>query len=272
MQVPRFATGSRTLASGHLGRPLFEFRVRGDQLPVILILWQLDEATGPVGAYVRRYIFADESGNFDFTKKPDATRYFAVGTVTVDGDQRREDLNQELSAVKYQLANAGQDVLGHFHATVDRQVVRDAVYKVLISNDVRLDVTVLDKRKAQPHIRSTDARFYQHAWWFHFNRIAWGLSNVSELVVVASSLGTRKKSNTFRDTIEDVMQQKCPSTLKRRLLWWRDESDHCLQAADYMLWAVTRDMERNDPRSRALISNQIDSCFEPFANGTTLHY
>lgn len=221
---------------------------------------------------VRRYIVVDESGHFDLGSRPGATRYLAVGTVTVDGDDRRETLMQALSREKYALAKKGEDVKGHLHATEDRQVVRDRVYQVLLEHDVRGDVTLLDKPTAQPHLRETDETFNQYARYFHCNRIAWGLARVDELVVVASSLGTTRREATFRRGLEDVMDQKCPEDVARRLLWWRDESDHCLQAADYLLRAVTREKERGDGRSRQLVERQIDPVFEPFSSGTTLYY
>lgn len=221
---------------------------------------------------VRRYTVVDERGNVDLGSRPGATRYLAGGTVTVDGDDRRETLMQALSREKYALANRGEDVQGHFHATEDRQVVRDRVYQVLLEHDVHVDVTLLDKPTAQPRLRETDETFSQYARYFQVNRIARGLAGVDELVVVASSLETKRRESTFRRGLEDVMDQKCPEDVARRLLWWRDESDHCLEAANYLLRAVTREKECRDGRSRLLVERQIDSVFEPFSSGTTLYY
>lgn len=90
--------------------------------------------------------------------------------------------------------------------------------------------------------------------------------------MVGSSLGAKRREAAFRRGLEDVMDQKCPEDVARRLLWWRDESDHCLEAADFLLRAVTREKERGDGRSRLLVERQIDSVFEPFSSGTTLYY
>lgn len=221
---------------------------------------------------MRRYIFADESGNFDFKTGNGASRYFAVGTVTIDGDHARSELNRKLSDLKYDMANRGVPVDGWFHATTDKQAVRDEVFKLLVAEGVHVDVTVLDKRKAMPRIRQTDEQFYKYAWHFHFNKIQWDLAGVTELVVVGASLGTKKRVTAFRAAIEDVVGQRLPATIARRVVSWRDEADHCLQAADYMLWAVTRDIEQNDDRARKQIDGHVSSCFQPFLYGPTLYY
>jgi hypothetical protein len=46
-------------------------------------------------------------------------------------------------------------------------------------------------------------------------------------------------------------------------------SDPCLQAADYLTWAVQRKYERDDSRSYDLIEPLIRSEFEPFSTGDT---
>jgi len=67
------------------------------------------------------FIFIDESGNFDFS--PKGTKYFilsAVSTLNPLGKERLEE-------IKYDLMKNGTN-LEYFHATEDRQVVRNQVY------------------------------------------------------------------------------------------------------------------------------------------------
>jgi len=45
----------------------------------------------------------------------------------------------------------------------DEQQIRDRVFDVLKPHGFRIDATILEKRRAQPQIRTTDERFYQYA-------------------------------------------------------------------------------------------------------------
>lgn len=58
-----------------------------------------------------------------------------------------------------------------FHATNDDQAVRDEVFKVLSGHPFQLDVTLLEKSKAQPQTRTDDATFYKYAWYYHLKKL-----------------------------------------------------------------------------------------------------
>ena len=53
---------------------------------------------------MRKYIYADEAGNFDFSNKPGGSRYFILTTVLIE-DHRIEsellDLRRELVVRRY---------------------------------------------------------------------------------------------------------------------------------------------------------------------------
>jgi hypothetical protein len=48
-----------------------------------------------------------------------------------------------------------------FHATDDDWPTRNLVLKVIEQHDLSIDTTILEERKAQPHIRHTNERFYK---------------------------------------------------------------------------------------------------------------
>lgn len=217
-----------------------------------------------------RYGFSDESGNFDFTTGPSASKYFAVGTLLVDSEDERRSLVADMDALKYELLLHDAPVDGCFHASEDRQAVRDRVFEVLLDHNFVVDTTLLDKRKAHPKVRSDDAMFYRYAWYFHFNRIGWRLCDGDRLQLVTASLGTKKKRGVFHRQVQEVVAQKCK--VRHMESCWRDETDYCLQAVDYCLWAVTRYFERDDRRSLDIIEPKIGSMFQPFSSGNTLYY
>ncbi len=108
----------------------------------------------------RIHVFADESGNFDFSSSPGATRYFVLTTVSFFDDRQA---CADLEALRYQFAWDQEKPLGPFHATEDRQAVRDRVFSAIEPHQFRVDATILEKRKAEPSIRPTDEEFYRYA-------------------------------------------------------------------------------------------------------------
>jgi hypothetical protein len=102
-----------------------------------------------------RYVFADEAGNFDFSRGPGASRYCWV------------------------------------------------------------DATILEKSKAQPHLRS-EAHLYKMAWYLHFKYLARRIDASDRLFVAASSLGTKKARGALH--AEDPKRVRCLAARRHQLL------------------------------------------------------
>jgi hypothetical protein len=216
----------------------------------------------------RVYIFADEGGDLVF-KPPGngVSRYFTIGTVTMADCS----VGAELLRLRRELAWSGS-ILPAFHATTDKQRVRDRVFKVLAQADFRLDATILDKRKAQDHLRADPLYFFQEAWYLHAKWIAPRVVRpADELLVVASSLQINRKKKAAAYAVRDVVSQVSP-TARSHVAFWPASNDPCLQAADYATWAIQRKYESGDTRSYDLISSKIKSEFQPFLVGTKVYY
>lgn len=224
----------------------------------------------------KKYLFADESGNFDFRcheQFTGPTKYFAVGTLMIVGQDNMKALQQDLFDLRYTLAQNGTPHHEPFHATTDPQHVRNAVFDVLKDHAFLVDVTILEKAKALPRLRVTDPQFYKVAWYYHFKWFADRyFQGDDELMVVSAGLGTKRTKKAFRASIEDVVSQCAPYTVNRRFGHWDSATDPCLQAADYVLWAVMRDVERGDNRSRELIKDKVSSVYDLWRVGNLYHY
>jgi hypothetical protein len=219
----------------------------------------------------RAYVFADEFGNFDFSRNQGASRYYAVGTVTLFDDEPAA-LRHALHELRTRLAWKGIGLDSAFHATTDRQDIRDEVYKVLLQHPLRIDVTILEKSKAQPHTRKDEPTFYKFAWYYHLKHLAARRLQANDrLLLSAAELGTRKKRAAFRAALQDVCAQ-CAFHLSHQVAFWPFHSEPCLGAADYALWAVMRKWERGDPRSHDLIQHQVGTQFDLWAVGTVHYY
>jgi len=217
----------------------------------------------------RVYVFGDEAGDFVF-KPPDPpsiSRYFVIGTVTM-GDCKVGD---ELLDLRRELAWNGL-VLDGFHATSDKQRVRDRVFDLLASASFRFDATVLDKTKTRPYLQQDPLRFYKTAWYLHFKYVAPRVArSLDELMVVASSLRIKRQKQAIHRAVRDVVSQVSPTAVFQTA-FSPAACDPCLQVADYMTWAVQRKFERADRRSYDLVAHNISSVYQPFGMSSESYY
>src|SRR3990170_7018650 len=142
----------------------------------------------------RVYVYGDEAGNFYFSRNNGASLYFILTTVSLVDHQVGVDLLE----LRRRLTWDGVDLPGAFHATTDKQAVRDKVFDVLASHNFRVDATIFEKPKAQPQVRVTNERFYKYAWYYHMKYVTPKvIGRADQLMVVAASIGTHKKRSMF---------------------------------------------------------------------------
>lgn len=223
------------------------------------------------------FVYADEAGDFNFSRDTRASKYFLLTTVTVDDctvASRLLELRRALAWKGQSLSDQG------FHASEDLQAVRDEVFSVIAEHDFRIDATLLEKSKAEPdkvrpetHQRgSINTRFYKYAWYYHFKHIGPIIAKECDrLHVTAASIGTKKQRSIFDDALHDVVDQSLKNT-RYRASFWPAAIDPCLQVADYCCWAIQRKWEREDLRSYDLISDKIKTEFDLFGSGSRHYY
>ncbi len=206
----------------------------------------------------RVHLFADESGNLDFSGK--GSRYFILTSITV-ADFR---IGDHLLTLRRDMGWRDIPLSDALHATTDAQSVRDEVFAMLADHEFRVDATVLEKANAHLHLRQDEVRFYRTAWYLHMKYIAPRIVRPDdELFVVGASLGSRKQRDLFRDAISDVVWQTTRTTIFKTAAW-AAACEPCLQVADYCSWAIQRKWERDDLRSYVLIRDKIATEFQAF--------
>ncbi len=214
------------------------------------------------------YIYADESGNFDFSPRNGASRFFLLTTVVINARAIEPDLLE----LRRQLAWDGLSLTGGFHASEDNQIVRNRVFGILGKHDFRIDTTILEKRKAEPQIRATDMQFYKFAWFSHMRQVAPRVVSPSDsLLVVAASIGNKREQTALISDLQDVMNQTSPTSAVKTAMW-QATSDPCLQVADYCSWAIFRKWERSDTRAYEIIADKIGLENDLFSSGNTFYY
>jgi hypothetical protein len=154
-----------------------------------------------------RYVFADEAGNFDFSRRSGASRYFILCTIT----STHCEIGDALLSLRRDLGWRGLHLDRVFHATEDPQPVRDEVFALLAGMDCSVDATILEKSKAQEHLKD-QAQLYKMAWYLHFKKLVWHMSSSDRLFVAASSLGTKKARHALHAAVDEVVLQLSRAT------------------------------------------------------------
>jgi hypothetical protein len=111
-----------------------------------------------------KYLFADEAGDLNFT--PKSSRYFIVTTVSMNDFYP----GIALLNLRHELAHEEMPELWEsgFHATEDKQPIRDRVYQLISGLDIHIDSVILDKTKTYKRIANNEHYFYQLAWHLLF--------------------------------------------------------------------------------------------------------
>jgi len=152
----------------------------------------------------RAHVFSDEAGCFAFARNARASKFFLVCTVTVDDCI----IGDSLQALRRDMVWRGVPVQEEFHATEDKNEIREEVYSFLAKQSFRVDATLLEKAKAQPQTRHTTDRFYKYAWYFHFKHVGpLLLRDKTELMITAAALGTKKGHAVYTSAVNEIMQQ-----------------------------------------------------------------
>ena len=94
------------------------------------------------------YLFLDESGNLDFTDS--GSRYYCFGTLAT---RDPSGLDFALTKLRYEMIEEGLE-LEVFHATEDRQAVRDRVFGVLTKvGGFEFDAVIVEKCKTDSSLQ-----------------------------------------------------------------------------------------------------------------------
>lgn len=202
----------------------------------------------------RIYIFSDESGDSQFGTTG-ASRHFILVTIT----SLNCDFGHRLLDLRRELAWRGLGLNEEWHATENPDKIRGSVFDALSKCDFIADATIFEKTKVPEYYRTPPERFYEFAWYWHFSEIAkQTVDPGDELFVVSASIGTKKTRKLFHLAVGNAVGPHIPGVMFRTA-HWRDDSDPCLIAADYVAWAIYRRNELLMPHYYNTIKDRIRS-------------
>lgn len=206
----------------------------------------------------RLYIFIDESGNFDFSER--GTRHFVLTAVSSFTPLHRRTA---LMHLRYELLAQDHDQ-EFFHATEDKQFVRNEVFRILAQlADIDIDAVIARKQEIRGLMRFDDALYgtMLHCLLSNiFHRHEAG--DVKDIVVVVGALFTGRKREFILKRLK--VQLKQMTTKPYRIYFHRVIADLNCQMADYCGWAIYVAFERNEARPLGAIKHLIRNKFQVF--------
>jgi hypothetical protein len=215
------------------------------------------------------YVFLDEAGDSNFSVS--GTKFFTITAVT---KTRPFFLDDPITSLKYDLIEMGLDI-EYFHASEDRQAVRDRVFAIVSSNlrDFRIDSLIVEKRKTGPTLQILE-RFYPKMIGYLIRYVLEprNLKDYTEVIVITDSIPVSRKREAVEKAVKQTLSRMLPAGTKYRILHHASKSCVSLQVADYCSWAIFRKWERGDSRSYELIRAGIRSEFNIFRSGSRYYY
>jgi len=217
-------------------------------------------------------IFIDESGNFDFS--PNGTKYFILTAVSTT------DCPALLSGclrLRHRIAAGGLD-LEEFHATEDRQVVRDQMFGLLEEHVAHrcftIDAIIARKNRANPSIRD-ETVFYPRLLkillrWIFCHRTD---DEVDRINVWAARIGTKKKRVSFEKAVKSYLANELEAGVIPYDVFMHSSVSHpMLQVADYCCWSINRKWKDGDLRPYSKLQSAVLTEFDVFLSGKKEYY
>ena len=160
------------------------------------------------------YIFLDEGGDLDFSSS--GTKYF---TLTGLSKERPFEAYKSLNELKYDQIESDTEI-EYFHASEDRQVVRDAVFNIINSHldQARIDSIIVEKRKASPPVQEEE-RFYPDMLGYLLRYIIKGydLSIFEKVIIFTDSLPIKRKRKAIEKAVKMTLAQQLPRDVRYRI-------------------------------------------------------
>ncbi len=196
------------------------------------------------------FLFIDESGNFDFSDR--GTRHFVMAGIAT---LFPVNSSASLQTLKYRLLAGGFDVAS-FHASEDRQIIRDRVFELLRSQGLIVAHAVFgDKSLAPPDLRSDSSLLAHFGERLISTLIAqFPTMDYQQVVLLFDQSLPRKKRDVFYATVKPQLK-----ALKKpfHIFFHSMQSDLNGQFADYVSWARYVALERNELRPWHSFSKEI---------------
>lgn len=223
----------------------------------------------PFPSLATLHIHLDESGCFNFS--PKGSQFYCFAALWT---YYPELLAEAVTAEQYKLLRDGHDV--RFHATEDRQLVRDRVVAAMQrAPHWAWTAVVVEKRKVNPSIRDAAVFYPKFAGSLlkFILKVRLIAGTTTRIQIITDTLPVKK----HREAVEKAFKGTCRACLPTSIpfdIYHQPSMAHALsQAVDYCCWGLQRKWEQGDHRTYDLLKSKLSgSEFDILSHGTRLYY
>lgn len=203
------------------------------------------------------YIFLDESGDlgFDFTKKK-TSKYFVITFLFAENKSPIERVIRKIfkNFTKKEIKNHH----GVLHCYKEKPKIRQLVLKSIKEKDVSIISIYLNKKKVYTKLQDEKHVLYNYVTNILIDRVYTKklIPTDEQIKLIASRRETNKFLNqNFCNYIKNQVQNNHKLDIKVEIK--KPHEEKCLQAVDFVCWAIFRKIEHGDGSYVDLIKQKI---------------
>lgn len=219
-------------------------------------------------------LYLDESGNYTFSRSGSEFLFY-----TALSSSNPYVLYHELCELERKLKARGIVLESqYFHASEDKQIVRDEVYKILRkSKCFEIDTILVEKNKTNPAFRDVE-KLYKKIYGVLLQYIFTRHPDTTKVIIFLDEVPIQKKKQAIlkgiKESLSDIFHDK-PEILYE-IINLSSIFSYGLQATDYCCWAFKKKYgdwgQKIDLRPYNEIRHNIRNEFNIFRTGTTRYY
>lgn len=212
------------------------------------------------------FVFVDESGNLDFS--PNGTAYYVLAAVATTDPLFSAS---ELQKLKYEYLKNGDMDIEFFHASEDRQFVRDRVISTIkgLQDKIHVHYIHAQKNKTNPALQNPAAFYAKLGSVLSKFIIQYKSEGFSKVIIIFDKCLRGKEQKAFLKEVKPELKQLGKPY---QIYFHRTLSDFNGQIADYFAWSKYVFLEREEKRPSTSMLNIEQTDFDLFSRGKKEYY
>ncbi len=199
------------------------------------------------------YIFMDESGDMGFSHK--SSKWFLFTLVIVDNEKVLGSIVKKIWKAIYKKHKH----VGELHASHEKDITRTRMLQKLAGiENLKIVTIILNKTKVHVDLRNQKNYLYNYTANIILDRLINTkiIDKDEEISLIVDRKDTKKNlRENFISYITNAMHKRNHKKFKMTLV--ASHEDKCLQAVDFISWAIFRKYEKGDFEFYEIIKNQI---------------
>ena len=199
------------------------------------------------------YVFLDESGDLGFSNK--SSRWFILTMVFTSNHRKIEKC---IKKVHHNLKKKYKRV-AELHAYHSDAITKKRILQLLsVTEDLKILCIVLNKKKVYVDLQNQKTLLYNYTANILLDRLSnkkvYNTEDKIQICIDQRETNKFLKEN-FKDYLNNNLAKRGNNNFEIKIR--PSQTEKCLQAVDFISWAIFRKYERNDYEYYELIKNKV---------------